>query len=304
MAIRLSKIEYLAQHGQEVDQELDALTDLARRAELIKTAGIDGVRVLGLAKLQKLEQLQSRDIVPTALFVDTLALFERARGLNSTSVFLNDDFMRYHMVHAKNEMVLGGSPQQDIDKGLQLAAQMEKSSQSLYGFMVSTARLYALAGRVQSVPERSDGLLSQAAAAARKAVSMSPKSAETHDVLCEVLRDGVRVWRARRAPAAQRAVETATWLEQGIKACTATLDIDATRATAHANLGALFLLRAQQRTDGGAQRKDATHAARSLTTALEINKWLQRDYGPLLAAAQKLAAAQAIPSKSALPDAP
>jgi hypothetical protein len=87
----------------------------------------------------------------------------------------------------------------------------------------------------------------------------------------------------------RQALEVTSSIERGIKACTMALDIDATRDAAHANLGALFLLRAQREGDADGTRRVAVRAVQSLTKALEINKWLQRDYAPLLTQARALA---------------
>jgi hypothetical protein len=130
-----------------------------------------------------------------------------------------------------------------------------------------------------------------AVAAAEREIALDATSGSGNTTLCQALRYATEARSARKSISPAQARETATWIERGLTACDAALALDMESAVTHGTRGALLLLKARREPPGTARQSMAAQAAQALRKALEFNRHLQRDYGPLLRAAQALAGA-------------
>ncbi len=290
-ALYIEKAQYLVQYGAPIDEEMSHAIEFVKKSMDVKDNDYLSCLNESFINLQILEYhsligTESKVLGPRIEQVNQS--LQRCRALNSENVLLDRDYALFYLLRAKSEIISGGDPRRFIEAGLATIAAGEKRTPHNYDLLVGAARLHLLAGRVSQTNPSAAACFARAVAAAERTVALRPSLAESHDLLCETLRS-TAVWRQEVAmrPLTQT-TEAADWIERGLHECAAALAINPTRATAHGNRGVLLFLKARHQVSATLQQAAAGQAVGALTNALEINRWLSREFAPFLADAKRL----------------
>ena len=119
----------------------------------------------------------------------------------------------------------------------------------------------------------------------KKSVELNDQEAELYRMMAEMYR-----WEAEWTQKQKRPAQEA--IVNGLQMVQKTLSFDAENADALAIQGTLYLLKAREEEDRSQRANAASMAQSSLDRALKINRWLQREYGPLLKEVNTLTATQ------------
>jgi serine/threonine-protein kinase len=289
LAMRVLMVDFLLQHGRNIDEQISTAMKYAQQILSIRNDDYLTYTNIAALEMDRLESMSLSGSAPDNVIAQVAKTLERAQTLNPEDVRMDDSHALFHFLRAVNELHAARDPSAAIAAGLQAVAAGAKKDANNYDLAVHKARLLILSGRTLGNDKQADGPLGEAVASAGRAVELHPKDAEAHTVLCEALRYAALARQGSRKLKREESLEIASFIERGLRECSAALNLNPTMATAHGNRGVLLLLQAQREPVPAARQRLAAQAVEEIGKALKENQRLQPDYGPLLLSAQAIA---------------
>ncbi|MBL9040398.1 MAG: serine/threonine protein kinase [Myxococcales bacterium] len=293
----ISVITFLASHGETLEKEYESAMKIFRQALNLKKDDFQIYLYMVGIQLVEIDHLISSGASPDRVIKESLQTIARVRELNHVDVLVDIYAGNLHSLRALSDLEAGRDPMPAVEEGLQAIRNGMKKQDAQYDLLRCKSRLHLIAARSQSNRERAEALFAESLAASELAVKQRPKMADAYDGQCEAIRYTAESRLNAPGLKPEKAAELTSFIDRGLAACSTALVYNPTSAYAHGNRGTLLLLAAQQATSAPARKLGATQAVAALEKALQINKWLQREYSPLLAQAKALADAQSPTTK-------
>lgn len=219
----------------------------------------------------------------TSLNLCLQAVQKSSEGMNNA--YVPSGFGSVYSEMAQYQLDLGKDPTSLLGlarASLQKSIEIDPSNYEPYGFL---GRVETVAARYAMKTGQSPDRYFQAARKAfKKSIELNEQEAGVFQMMGYLYR-----WEAEWKQAEKRSA--AQSIANGLVSVQKVLSFNAEDPEGFALQGALYLLQAQEQKNPSAQLESARRAQISLKKALKINRWLEREYSPLLKKASSLSTA-------------
>jgi serine/threonine-protein kinase len=227
----------------------------------------------------KFELFAGRD--PSSLYAQSLEGFKKAEKLMNNS-YLHSGLASIYYYMADYDFQKGKAPTAFLDlsnESCQKSIEIDPSYYEPRGFL---GRNGTLAARwAMKAGESPTPYFLAAKKGLGRAIELNKEEGQLYQLSAELHR-----WEAEWLNSQKRSASES--ISVGLEMTKKTLAIDSTSADAYAVEGALYLLKAENEKDHDARLNLITKGKASLTHALKLNRWLEREYGPVLKKADQM----------------
>jgi eukaryotic-like serine/threonine-protein kinase len=280
--IYVAKAQYEIRQGKNAEQLLERAIECYEKAIQLNPNLANGYIGIGQIFHNRGLYLYMSGQDPRQMLDKAIENYQKAIQLNANNAYVYNNLSYSYELKGKYETENGRDPTNifnDAREILERSIKIDPSDGFGYshrGMLEIAASLWMMRLKQNPVP-----FLERARQNLQESLKIDSKNNFFYQAMAELNRREAE-WRLQRGERPQKVIE------QGLSMIDKSLEINPRNVEAVALKGALVLLDARSRSDIEARARTAQAAKKILETAIDMNKLLRHEYGPLLEEADKL----------------